>query len=72
MRAVRVLAFVVVLVSAWSPSNVCGQTPGENPRIPNGITGDEPTRVNGSNVRVTAVYNFGKPESQLPTAGKRD
>jgi hypothetical protein len=37
-------------------------------RIPTGITVDEPTRVTRSNLRVAAVYNFGRPDPNLPTA----
>ncbi len=42
-------------------------------RIQGGVTVDEPTRVNRSNLRVLGVYNFGRPNPQLPTArrGKR-
>lgn len=36
--------------------------------IPTGITVDEPTRVTRSNLRVLAVYNFGRPAPDVSTA----
>ena len=37
-------------------------------RIPTGVTIDEPTRVNRSNLRAAVTYSFGRPQPKTSTA----